>query len=135
MKNDPVQLLGHVIMYPYKWRIGQPEEPPPKERTACAVFEHGEASRRMIVLVAISDHQSRGSVELSVEDIKRAGLSGFRKAFVHLDQYNLDLKTNSFTYNPRVKPRGRLSKALTLKIASLLLEGIQSGRSIKITRT
>jgi hypothetical protein len=128
------ELLGYVILYPYNWQPEQSEDPAPKERTACATLEYGGQGNRMIVLVAISDLKSEGAIQLTAEEIFQAGLLGFRKAFVHLGHYNVDRKVNSFTYNPRQKPKGRLSKALTQKMALSLLANIRSGRTIKIAR-
>jgi hypothetical protein len=133
-KNKPVTLLGHVILYPYRWTREQPEVPSPKDRTACAVLEYGGIDNRLIVLLAISDQPNEGSIELSSDEITKAGLSGFRKAFIHIAHYNIDRKTNSYTYNPRQKPKGKLTKALTQRLAAKLLETVRSGRSIKITR-
>lgn len=121
-------------MYPYRWRIEQSEDPPPKDRMACAILEYGDINERQIALVAISDRVSEEAIELSPEEIAVSGLSSFRKAFVHVGHYNLDRKANSYTYNPRQKPKGRLPKALTIKVAARLLENIRTGRAVRITR-
>ena len=133
-KIETTQVLGFVIMYPYRWHIEAPEDPPPKDRTACAILEYGDFSERFIALVAISDRMSEGAIELTSEEIKSAGLSGFRKAYVHVVHYNLDRKTNSLSYNPRQKPKGRLPRALTMRVAAKLLENIRAGRALRITR-
>jgi hypothetical protein len=133
-KTDQTQVLGFVILYPYRWYINQPEDPPPKNRTACAILEYGDFSERLIVLVAISDRKSEGAIELTLEEMTSAGLSSFRNAYVHVTHYNLDRKANSLSYNPRQRPKGRLPRALTMKVAAKLLENIRAGRAIKITR-
>jgi hypothetical protein len=121
-------------MYPYKWHIEHPDDPPPKDRTACAILEYGDGNNRWIALVAISDKPSEGAIAMSQDEIRAAGLSDFRSAYVYLNHYNVDRKTNSFSYNPRQKPKGRLTKALTIKVAAKLLDNIRSKRTMKITR-
>jgi hypothetical protein len=121
-------------MYPYRWSIEQPEDPAPKNRTACAILEYGDSHHPLILLVAISDKPSPDAIAMSQADIKQSGLSDFRKAYIHLGHYNLDRKYNSFSYNPRQKPVGRLPKHLIIKIAAKLLDNIQSQRTVKITR-
>jgi hypothetical protein len=133
-KTDSNQILGYVIMYPYRWRVEQPEDPQPKDRTACAILEYGDLSNRLIVLVAISDRSSEGAIELGAEELKGIGLSGFRKAYIHVTHYNIDRKVNSLTYNPRQKPKGRLPRTLTIKVATKLLHNIRSGLAVRINR-
>lgn len=121
-------------MYPYKWRPEQPEDPAPKDRTACALFEIGVVTDRKIVILPISDRPSEGAIELTADDISRAGLTGFRRAFIHIDQYNLDRKSNSYSYNPRQKPKGRLSKSNLELVAGKFLQNVKAGLATRIVR-
>jgi hypothetical protein len=122
-------------MYPYKWSPEQPEDPPPKDRTCCLVLELGGGNYREVVIVPISGHPSSAAIEMTPEDIRRAGLSSFRRAYIHPDQHNLDLLRGSYFFNPRQEPLGKLSKRLLRSVTRELAGHIKSGRAQRIARS
>ena len=138
MKIARTHARGSVFSYPYKWRPEDPEEPQPKNRPVCLVLEVSTTSGMfLLVIAAISDrrNESRGlSIPIPAEELKHAGLSEDRLAFVHLDQYNIDRRQNSQIYNPNARNLGFFSPAFTARIAGLLAENIRDGRAKRINR-
>jgi hypothetical protein len=139
MTAEKPALRGAVLKYPYKWRRETPEDPPPKQRPVCVIFEIRMPDGNMsLAIVAISDkpNRTRGmSLEIPPEEFPGAGLSQFRVAFVHLDQYNIDRRDNSYNFNPKVKPMGAFSTRFTARIAAELAANIRAKRALRIDRT
>ena len=74
------------------------------------------------------------STPVPADEMKRAGLKEMRMAYVHLDQYNIDRRGNSYTYDPKVKPMGAFSRAFTAALAKTLAQNIRTRRALRIDR-
>ena len=128
---------GTVLKYPYVWR-GSPGAPEPKLRTACLMFKKALATgNTAIVIVSISDMPGPAPdfcIAIPSHEMERGGLSAFRNAFVHLDQYNVDQAENSFHYNPAARVMGTFSAQFVARLAKILADAIRSGRAARIER-
>jgi hypothetical protein len=137
MKTRNLHGPGTVLKYPYVWRgsVGTPE---PKLRTACLMFTKALATgNTAIVIVSISDMPGPAPefcIAVPPHEIERGGLSAFRNAFVHLDQYNVDQVENSFHYNPAAPVMGQLSGQFVAKLAKTLAHAVRIGRAERIDR-
>ena len=122
-------------MYPFKWDPNASEDPQPKDRTCCLVLQLGRGKNENVIVLPISDKPPAVGIEMTQGEIKLAGLSGFRRAFINVDYYNIDTVIDSYTFNPRVGTLGKLTKSLLVRTAHCLAENVRAGRANKIMRT
>jgi hypothetical protein len=137
MKTKDQHGPGTVLKYPYVWR-GSPGAPEPKLRTVCLMFKKILApGKTSIVIVSISDLPGPSPefcIAVPSPEMERGGLSAFRNAFVHLDQYNVDQAENSFHYNPAAPVMGQFSAPFVARLAKTLAHAIRIGRAERIDR-
>lgn len=131
---------GSIFHYPYLWSHEKDAgRENPKNRTVCLIVKiKHQTGDDHIVLLPISDNApSPPSLSIAVPEIekRRAGLDPSRAAYVHVDDYNVDILQRSWNYDPRAKVFGRFGKAFTAKISSALMQAIKSGLSLRIDRT
>lgn len=128
---------GTVLKYPYVWRGGAGSLEP-KLRTACLMFKKVLATgNTAIVIVSISDMPGPAPefcISVPPHEIERGGLSAFRRAFVHLDQYNVDQVENSFHYNAATPVMGQFSEPFVARLARTLAHAVRIGRAERIDR-
>jgi hypothetical protein len=134
-----LHVQGTVFKYPYLWLHQRDRERDhPKQRPACLIFELEKSGGKMtLAIVAISDLRSsaKGScIEVPQVERQRAGLSDFREAYVHVDEYNVVRQSQSWSYDPRTPPLGRFSKTFIMRIAKALAENVRAGRATRIDR-
>ena len=137
-KIERLHARGTVFRYPYAWQPEDPAGPQPKDRPVCLLLElETSAGAVFLGIVAISDkpNKERGmSMPVPADEMKRAGLTDMRMAYVHLDQYNIDRRSNSYTYDPKVQPMGAFSRAFTAALAETLAQNIRTRRALRIDR-
>ena len=131
--------LGGVFRYPYLWTHQRDKNlDHPKLRPACMMFEIARpGGDAMIAIVAISDLRNPDSgacIEIPETEKLRAGLDEFRKAYVHLNEYNIDRKHASSTFNSRLPVLGRFSKPFFIKLSQALAANIRMSRATRIDR-
>ena len=138
MKTRSSHGPGTILKYPYVWR-GGPGTQEPKLRTACLMFKKAVAhGRTAIAMVAISDMPGPAPefcIAVPPTEMERGGLSAFRNAFVHLDQYNIDQIENSFHYNPVAPVMGQFSGQFVARLAKTLAQAVRTGRAERIDRS
>jgi hypothetical protein len=135
MTIDPFR-RGTVLSYPYQWQHSQIENP--KDRPVCVSINMLDRNgKTVLALVAISDRKgslAHGSIELSHEDIKSAGLKTSRRAYVHLGEVNIDRPTNMLNFPPRMRVWGRLTESTLHRISDQLIENLKAKKVIVINR-
>ena len=138
MKTRSPHGPGTVLKYPYVWR-GSPGTPEPKLRTACLMLKKVLApGHTVIAIVSISDMPGPAPefcIAVPPLEMERGGLSAFRNAFVHLDQYNVDRAENSFHYNPAGPALGTFSAQFVARLAKTLAHAVRIGRAERIDRS
>ncbi|MBI2717945.1 MAG: hypothetical protein HY245_06315 [Rhizobiales bacterium] len=90
-----------------------------------------------VVILAISDMGDSASgtcIEIPDTEKRRAGLSEFRPAYVHLAEYNVDQTPDSLYYNPAAGPLGRFSRPFITQVAHALLTNLRNRRAVRIDR-
>jgi hypothetical protein len=139
MTNDKPLLSGTVFHYPYLW--GYEEDAGiehAKDRTSClAISTIGQGGIVFLVIVAISDQASddvMASLEVPETEIRRAGLNPGRKAYVHVNECNIDPLDLSWNFNPNAKQLGRFGKSFTEKIVASIARNLRAGALRKIDR-
>jgi hypothetical protein len=138
MRNR-LHVQGTVFKYPYLWAHQRNEDiDNPKARTACLIFRlekpSGEAVLAIVPISDLPDSADHACLEVPRDEMKRAGLSEFRRAYLHLNEYNVDRESSSPSYNPRTPPIGKFSKQFIVRVGKLLAESIRAGRATRIDR-
>lgn len=106
---------GDVIAYPYRWKH-QPASTVehPKLRPVCIAIRLKKAKDQdTVVLLPISDlppANKADAVALGLAELRAAGLTDRRKAYVHLTEANIDNVFQSLTFNPKAEVLGRLTE-------------------------
>lgn len=130
---------GTVFHYPYLWQSAVADGMEnPKLRTACLGLKLSSAAgKTRLVILSISD-RAPGSPTLAVPvpemEIVRAGLDLGRRAYVHTDEYNLDLLEGSTHFQPSARIFGRFSKVFTVRIGASLAGNIRQGVAVRVDR-
>lgn len=127
---------GTVISYPYRWQHLLIDHP--KERPVCVAINMLDRNgKTVLALVAISDQKGsseEGSIELTREDLKSAGLASARRAFVHLGEVNLDRPSNLLNLPPGAKVWGRLTEQTLHRVSAQLVENLKAKKVVVINR-
>jgi hypothetical protein len=135
MTVDPFR-RGTVLSYPYEWQHSQIESP--KDRPVCvAIHMLDRNGKTVLALAAISDQKGsapHGSIELTSEDMKNAGLKTSRRAYVHLGEVNVDRPTNMLNFPPGMRVWGRLTEQTLYRITEQLVENLKAKTVVVINR-
>jgi hypothetical protein len=126
---------GSIIDYPYLWRRQSDagREHGEKDRPVCLVLAMPDTKQRIthLVILAISatpPFEGQTVIEIPPLELRRAGLSMFKKGWITVGEYNYDVAERSFFFDPNQMPRGQFSP-------SFLEEIRQSLRTVLATRT
>jgi hypothetical protein len=135
MTIDPFR-RGTVLSYPYNWRHSPIENP--TDRPVCVSINMLDRNgKTVLALAAISDHRGsfpQGSIELTQEDIKSAGLKTSRRAYVHLGEVNVDRPTNMLNFPPGMRVWGRLTEQTLRRVSDQLVENLKAKKVVVINR-
>ncbi|MCO5067059.1 MAG: hypothetical protein M9924_22090 [Rhizobiaceae bacterium] len=122
--SSPHDLLkkGTLLHYDYVWgheRNKAVAENRPltsvnakKPRTACVMAVRHRGGYTHIALLSVSSqppHPEQRAIEIPETEIRRAGLSPSRPAWITVSEYNYDIVELSYVFNPNQTPRGRFS--------------------------
>jgi hypothetical protein len=78
--------------------------------------------------------KTRGAIELTSEGIKNAGLMTSRRAFVHLEEVDVDRPTNGLNFPPGMRVWGRLTEQTVYGITKQLVENLVAKNVMVIKR-
>lgn len=116
---------GHIIDYPYLWQWQQErgESDGRKPRPVCVVAAVRGARDDLthLALLAITTSrpgEGRTAMEIPEIECRRAGLSGVKRAWVVIDEYNYDIAERSWYLEPSAEVSRRLSKSFMMKLAA-----------------
>lgn len=127
---------GTVISYPYLWQHASTDNP--KERPASiAINMLDQNGKTVLALAAISDQKGSsadGAIELTREDLRSAGLSSARRAFVHLGEVNVDRPSNMLNFPPGARVWGRLTEQTLRRVSDQLAENLKARKVVVIKR-
>lgn len=111
---------GDVISYPYlwAWQSDRGETEGRKDRPTVVAVSMAGREDDIVVLLAItgSPPGDRAALEVPQLELRRAGLSEFRRAWIILDEANFDSARRSWYLDPSGEPRGRLSRGFLRKL-------------------
>lgn len=104
---------GLIVAYPYLWRWQHDEgrDNAEKDRPVCLALVLRDTVQGLthLVILAISGtppFKGRRALEIPMLEIRRAGLSTYKRAWLTVDEYNYDVAERSFYFEPNQKPRG-----------------------------
>lgn len=100
---------GTVFHYPYLWgHAARKGSENPKDRTVCVAMRRQDnlGNTHLVILPISAQAPKNASAAIVVSEFekKRAGLDPARSAFVHIDDYNVDVLNRSTYYNPNARP-------------------------------
>lgn len=105
---------GDVIRYPYlwHWQHAAGRLNAEKDRPVCLALVMRDEAKDLthLVLLAISGtppYPEQRALEVPPLEIKRAGLSLFKQAWITVGEYNYDIAERSFFLEPRQRRNGR----------------------------
>ena len=126
---------GAIIEYPYLWRWQQErgETEGRKERPGCAILAlHGSDGFTHLALLAISS-QPAGAGQTAIEvpeiELRRAGLTDAKRAWVTVSEYNYDVAERSWYLDVGRQPLGRFSKSFMARLATAATPLFRRGRA------
>ena len=114
---------GDVVDYPYLWhrQHEQGRTNAEKDRPVCLALVLPDKTRDLnhLSVVAISGTSpfpGQKALEVPALEIKRAGLSTYKRAWVTVGEYNYDIAETSFFFEPGQPHRGRFSNVFLKQI-------------------
>jgi len=105
---------GQIVDYPYLWRWQALEgrANAEKDRPVCLALMLKSDSITHLIILPISGsppHNDRQALEIPQLELRRAGLSTFRRGWLSVDEYNYDVVERSYYFDGGQRPRGAFS--------------------------
>jgi hypothetical protein len=132
---------GSIVTYPYLWRWQHDEgrENPEKDRPVCLAISVQDSRLDLthLVILPISGtppSSAQSALEIPPLEIRRAGLSMFRRGWITVSEYNYDIAERSYYFEPNQKPRGMFGPSFMEEIRRALRPMLAAGQS-RIDRT
>lgn len=138
MAEPPV--AGDIWRYPYLWawqaERGETEGRKPRPVTLVAVIPVRTGETRLYLLpITGTEPVDVEAIEIPQTEIRRAGLDGFKRLWIIVDEYNRDILEASFYFDPAGKI-GSFSRAFRARVAQRFLQLYQAGaRTQGVKRT
>jgi len=132
---------GEIVRYPYlwSWQRDRDETEGRKNRPVCVVVAMSGPRDGLthLALLAISSQPPSGdgaAIEIPEIECRRGGLSGLKRAWITVSEYNYDIAERSFYLDPREPVIGRFSKQFMMKLAAVFAGLLRKGEG-RIART
>lgn len=118
---------GSVVRYPYLWRwqyeLGR--EHGEKERPVCLALAlkgtPGGLTHLMILPISgTPPFQGKQALEIPPLELRRAGLSLFKRGWITVGEYNYDIAERSFCFDPGQEPLGKFGPSFLEEIRQAL---------------
>jgi hypothetical protein len=139
MSNFPDS--GTIVSYPYLWRrqAEKGQESGEKNRPVCLAITFRDQRRAVthLVILAITGTPptlGQKAIEIPPLEVKRAGLSTLKRAWLMVGEYNYDIAERSFYFEPNQKPWGRFGQHFLEEIRQSLRPLLAQGQG-RIDRT
>jgi len=118
---------GSIVTYPYLWRWQENEgrEHSEKDRPVCVAITMADARQNIThpVILPISGtppFRGQATLEIPPLEIRRAGLSMFKRGWITVGEYNYDIAERSYFFEPNQIPRGQFSPSFLEEIRQAL---------------
>lgn len=132
--------IGDIWRYPYLWErealAGETEGRKPRPTVLSAVVPVTSKST-LIYLLPITGTEpitDQDSLEIPDIEIRRAGLSEYKRLWIIFNEHNRDPLEESFYFEPNANV-GAFSKAFVKVIATRFARAIRENRSKMVNRT
>lgn len=132
---------GSIISYPYLWRWQEEEgrEHGEKDRPVCLAITVADSRQNVthMVILPISGtppFQGQAALEIPPLEIRRAGLSMFKRGWITVGEYNYDIAERSYFFEPNQTPRGQFGPSFLEDIRQAL-RPMLNARQGRIDRT
>jgi hypothetical protein len=132
---------GSIVSYPYLWRWQHDEgrENAEKDRPVCLAITIRDPEREIthLVILPISGtppYQGQAALEIPPLEIRRAGLSMFKRGWITVSEYNYDIAERSYYFEPNQKPRGMFGPSFMEEIRRAI-RPMLAARQSRIDRT
>lgn len=123
--TSPSYRPGQIVEYPYlwQWQHDRGESDGRKRRPVCIVAavrgaRDGLTHLGLLAITTGRPGEGRAAVEIPEMECRRAGLSGVKRAWVVVDEYNYDVAERSWYLEPDAEGGRRLSKPFMMKVAA-----------------
>ena len=132
--------IGDVWRYPYLWRRealdGEETGRKPRPTALAAVVPVSQKSTRLYLLpiTGTEPFAEQNALEIPATEIRRAGLSEYKRLWVIIDEYNRDELETSFYFESHAGI-GSFSKAFVQVMAGRFAEAIRARKTQEVKRT
>ena len=136
--NDPK--IGDIWRYPYLWErealAGETEGRKPRPTVLSAVVPIAGKSTLLYLLPITGTEPlaDQDSLEIPATEIRRAGLSDYKRLWIIFNEHNRDPLEESFYFEPNGIV-GTFSKAFVKVIAARFARAIRASRSTTVSRS
>jgi len=124
--------IGDVWRYPYLWmrqsEAGETEGRKPRPTLLSAVLPLHTDKTHLYLLPITGSQPSpdRDALEIPVTEIRRAGLSEYKRLWIIFDEHNRDVLETSFYFEPDAQI-GSFSRAFIKQIARRFMAAFKQG--------
>ncbi|HEY5818866.1 MAG TPA: hypothetical protein VIU14_10785 [Mesorhizobium sp.] len=132
---------GSIVNYPYLWRWQRDEgrENAEKDRPVCLAISLWDREQGVthLVILAISGtppSADQTALEIPSLEIRRAGLSMFKRGWITVSEYNYNVAERSYHFESKRNPRGLFSPQFMHQIRQAIRPMLAGGAS-RIDRT
>ena len=132
--------IGDVWRYPYLWRRealdGEETGRKPRPTALAAVVPVSQKSTRLYLLpiTGTEPFADQNALEIPATEIRRAGLSEYKRLWVIIDEYNRDELETSCYFESHAGI-GSFSKAFVQVMAGRFAEAIRARKTQEVKRT
>jgi hypothetical protein len=129
MKNKPA--IGDVWRYPYLWKwqadLGEDggRKPRPTLLAAVVPLNNETTDLYLIPITGSQPGPDRDALEIPATEVRRAGLSEYKRLWIIFDEHNLDFLEQSFCFELNAQI-GSFSKAFIKVIAKRFMSAYQN---------
>ena len=131
--------IGDIWRYPYLWKreadAGEKGGRKPRPTALSAVVPVSEKSTLLYLLPITGTEPTKGqdALEIPATEIRRAGLSEYKRLWIIFDEYNRDELEASFYFEPN-DGIGNFSKAFLKVMSMRFAQAIREQRASLISR-
>lgn len=124
---------GDVWRYPYLWKwqakLGETggRKQRPTVMAAVVPIRQKHTNLYLIPITSQEPEPDRDALELPATEIRRAGLSEFKRLWIIFDEHNLDILEQSFSFDPNAQV-GTFSKAFVKVMAKRFMAAYQNAQ-------
>ena len=131
--------IGDIWRYPYLWKreeeAGEEAGRKPRPTALSAVVPVSDKSTLLYLLpiTGTEPTKDQDALEIPATEIRRAGLSEYKRLWIILDEYNRDELESSFYFEPNAGI-GAFSKAFLKVMSARFMKAIRQQRVSMVNR-